>query len=163
MRAFGKLCLQRVSPEYLAGMIDSDGSLFITTYPSPRAKLGYVFVVAIQLGLAETERSRCLLNYLQDRYGGNIQTQPAGRRGRKTALLLYSLRHGKARRLILDIYPHLFLKRTQARLCLKALEIQAIPLGERDPDWSEVLQYCRESISSLNSKRGQHAGNGSSA
>lgn len=155
--------MQRISPEYLAGVVDSDGSLFITTYPSPRAKLGYVFVVGFSLGLAETERSRCLLDYLRDRYGGNIQTQPEGRRGRKTALLLYSLRHSKSRRLIQDVYPHLFLKRAQARLCLKALDIQAIPLGERDSDWSDTLQYCRERISSLNSKKGQHAGSSSLA
>ncbi len=138
-------------------MVDSDGNLFITTYPSPRAKLGYVFVVGFSLGLAETERSRWLLGYLKDRYGGNIQTQLAGRRGRKTALLLYSLRHSKARRLIQDVSPHLILKGTQARLCLRALDIQATPLGERDPDWSEALQNCRERISSLNSKKGRHA------
>lgn len=150
-----------ISPEYVAGVVDSDGSLFITTYPSPRSKLGYVFVVAVQLGLAESEASRGLLEYLKKKYGGNIQTQPSGRGGRKTPLLVYALRHGRASRLILDIYPYLLLKRTQANLCIKALEIQAIPPRERHFNWSNMLQSYREVVSRLNSKKGQHAIRGS--
>ena len=143
-----------VTAEYLAGLVDAEGSLMISKSvdaKSHRAQYG------LRIAVSSTDKS--VLEDVRDVYGGIVVDQPAGREGWRDAYqLVWS--SGMSKRLLPVVGPHLRVKRAQAAVMKEFIEHQEAVKGTRDgrnsgrfPD--EVLRIregLRQRIMSLNAR-----------
>lgn len=108
--------MDNITPQYIAGFFDGEGSIGI--YDRPNRAAGGVAVMT-QLTQNRTKDSTALFEFLRAKYGGNISKQRtlSGRIKYNWAL------HAKGIKAFLpDILPYLVLKRDQAQILLTWLE-----------------------------------------
>lgn len=148
-----------LSPEYLAGVFDSDGSFSLSKRCRPDTPRGYGYGVTLQLTWKTTDKSRRVLEKVKQKYGGSLfESTSSGYSGRAKSLK-YSVAMRKAIPLISDILPFLNLKRTQARICLEFAESRMAGKynchrPQTDEQWEE-LDYLYERMRELNTKNGK--------
>lgn len=105
-----------ISPRYLAGFIDGEGSLMITK--SKSGKSGYVQYRA-RMSVSNTDKG--ILEQICHRFGGTIHTQRrANPRWKPAYMLVWT--EGRIASLLALIGPHLRLKRKQAELQLEFMQ-----------------------------------------
>lgn len=111
----------KMSPEYLAGVIDSDGSISVVLKHKNRPNPSYT--ISIQLTWSDTEKSRKVLNLLKETYGGSVFESKSlkSRYPNSRPVIKYSVACQKSRKLLEDILPYLLLKKDQAVLALDIL------------------------------------------
>lgn len=107
---------------YLAGVVDSDGSLTISrqhnkTRPNPS------FTPTFQLSWVESIASRKVMELLKTSYGGSISKSKSqkGRFKNARPIIKYCITSRKLKAFLLDVAPYLRLKKSQADLCLKLI------------------------------------------
>lgn len=109
---------------YLAGVIDSDGSISISRKKRTDFDRGYSYIVRIQIGLKRTKDSENMLNIIKENYGGNIFSS-----FRKTIfsdnieVVKYNASSKTAENMLNRIVEHLIVKKQQA---LYALELRSL-------------------------------------
>lgn len=140
---------------YMAGVIDSDGSISICkkhiTRPNPN------YSVVIQLGWAATKKSLSAIKEIQKRYGGYLSFHKRSSTFSKCVLVYkYQIDGQKALPMLRAIKPFLLLKKAQCDLAIKMLS--TIKLGQYGggrpkPEWLKTKQnkYAK-AIRSLNTK-----------
>ena len=100
-----------ISAEYIAGFFDGEGSVGIY---SRKDRLGG-FGLRVQLTQNTSTDSQIILQYLQNKYGGNLTTQKT-----LSDKLKYNwqLNSNKAVLFLKDIYPYSILKRKQIEVAI---------------------------------------------
>lgn len=113
---------------YIAGVIDSDGSL--TIYRQHRNRKASTYTPTFQLQWTKTTKSKKVLDSLVKQYGGSF-CEPVRRSGFSNSkpTYKYCLTSMKLRQLLLDVIPHLALKRKQAINLLRLIELNAQQFG----------------------------------
>lgn len=102
----------KISPEYLAGFIDAEGSLVVARVFSRRYGTRQY---SARVTLANTDWP--ILVELQKRFGGNLwHGSPRNPRWKSGHLLIWS--HAKVEKLLLAVLPHLRVKEKQAKVML---------------------------------------------
>lgn len=118
------------SPAYLAGVLDSDGSLSISRSHVKRKHVAYVPVFQLTWKLKKGVRE--IMDYLISKYGGNYFYYEAKKTyGTKTNCLKYGLSSKKLKQFLLDIKPYVILKQDQLKNCLVIIEMNARNQGRR--------------------------------
>jgi hypothetical protein len=107
--------MKDLSPAYIAGIADSDGSFTITIRRSHRTSDYYY--ACFQIGWKEDPKALSVLKAIQVKYGGAVCFPTPKETGFGRPRMLKYHAGGKALEAILeDIMPFLQLKRKQARL-----------------------------------------------
>ena len=107
---------------YLAGVIDSDGSISVLKRHQKRTTP--TFTVTLQLTWKKTKNSEFFLKFLKAKYGGTIFVQKyrVTSYGKISTTLKYSCTARKVEVLLKDIEPYIFLKTKQIKLALELLK-----------------------------------------
>lgn len=121
-----------MSPEYIAGVLDADGSFSILRKRRPGLANGHDYRAAVQLSWIETPRTLAVLEHLRDRYGGRIAREERA----TNTIIRWHIWSRKTEPLLRDVLPHLQLKREQAECLLQHLEL--VHPGNRRPCPPEV-------------------------
>ncbi len=137
-----------VSPEYLAGVFDSDGSFTIYRSPTGRSWRGQ-----IRITWKQTALTSALLEEIREQYGGSIY-RGHGSTGYIKAwpYILYQSHSKRALPLIEAILPHLRLKQRQAELVASLIRRQRRGRHVRNHEEREAM---RQEVRSLNSGSGK--------
>lgn len=110
-----------ISPEYLAGVWDSDGSISVARKHSKRPNPSYI--VSLQLTWSDTPKVREFLSKLTEQYDGQFYESKSmkNRYPGSRAVVKYSVSCRKSRKLLEAMLPFLQLKKEQAELALQVL------------------------------------------
>jgi len=123
---------QDIEPQYLAGLIDGDGTLYIEVTSNKRG--GFVFYPHTKIALAKEEA--WLLKSIREHYGGSYRIYP------EKGFAEWSLTNREInKKLLNDIMPFLKLKKRRAELVLEGIEI----MNQRKPPYT----LPRESVLKL--------------
>lgn len=142
-----------MSPEYLAGVIDSDGSISITKRCHERENPNYS--VMVQLGWVFKDETKAFMDKLVAKYGGSYKViEPNAKSFSKRQHVKYCAFGNAAEALIKDIQPHLQLKTKQAANALRAREIVKSYNAPRPKECSEELENLWIENRKINDKNG---------
>jgi hypothetical protein len=146
--------MNELNPAYLAGIIDSDGSMSVARRNPNRVHPS--FVAMVQLNWKSTELSKTFLDILVAEYGGSYcACKSTNKKSKITTSDYYSYcATGKAARKIASaVLPYLFLKKQQAENLLRLCDIVKMGPG-RKPEVTTELQFLYDLNKSLNTKNG---------
>lgn len=143
-----------ISPAYLAGVIDSDGSITISRRHTNRPNINYCVIIQLTWTIStDTEK---LMNYLVHKYGSSYFKEKivsqSHRFKRSKPIIKYCAVSKAAEKILLDIYEHLFLKKKQALLALEMRHNQKIYKKNRPLKISQLYEKIYLLNKSLNSK-----------
>lgn len=142
-----------ISPEYLAGVIDSDGSICLTKRHVKRPKPNYMIMV--QLGWVDKPETRAVMDQLKEQYGGStFIVKPSKSSFSTRDHIKYTAVGEAAEKIIRDILPHLHLKTKQAQNALRARELTAGAFSPRSDECSLELDALWKNNLSINDKNG---------
>jgi len=111
-----------LSPQYLAGVIDSDGSISIN---GRSRKSGYkCYRVVIQITWIDIEPTHKIFDELVKIYGGSKYSTKGSKLSPKSIYYKYVAESQIAENILSDIFPYLIVKKKQAELCLSLRKLQ---------------------------------------
>ncbi len=113
---------------YLAGVIDSDGSIGISKRTEKMNTHGYSYRETVQLTWKYDNATLKFVNMLKNIYGGSTGIYSGGFNN-KTETVRYSADGKGAERIAKDILPYLILKKKQAELVLEMRLIKNVKYG----------------------------------
>ena len=126
---------------YLAGVIDSDGSISIIKRLRQSTTRGYHYRELVQISWKREAGTERLANEIKDRYGGGVYITANGGFNGDTPIIKYGCEGKIAERLLKDIIPFMQLKKPQAELALRmrSLKSSGYGVGRPKPDsvWEE--------------------------
>jgi hypothetical protein len=139
---------------YAAGLVDGEGCIYVTNSARKGpARRSYSIVVEIGMSV----KAVSLLRIMRREYGGVIKlSRPATERWSEARAWVVS--GVKAEAMLLRILPHLLLKKDQAQVALRVMEIRRslIPEGGRTARWTDAAadrcEAARLSIQEMNRK-----------
>lgn len=148
-----------INKAYLAGVIDSDGSISICKRHVKRKNPNYT--IMIQLSWAVSENTKWFMKDLVNQYGGSVcETNHKNRFKNAKPVYRYCVSGQKAIELLNDIQPFLVLKTIQAGNAINAQHIIDYWMNDkwaksRPPEVSDQLEALYQLNKSLNSKNGR--------
>jgi len=101
--------IKEITKQYIAGFFDGEGCIGVYH----RKNRG--FHLRTQLTQNKTAKSEIILNYLLNKYGGNLEEQITNS---KKIKYNWQLSSKNAMKLLEDIKPHLIIKKDQAEIAL---------------------------------------------
>lgn len=113
---------------YLAGVIDSDGSIGISRRTEPSNSHGYSYREVIQITWKKSDKTTEFLSKLKNIYGGSLGFYKGGF-DKKTDTVRYSLDGKGSVAFARDILPYLILKKNQAELLLEIRALKEVRYG----------------------------------
>lgn len=127
-----------MNPAYLAGVLDSDGSLTITIRHKARKNPNYC--AFFQLTWTLTPESEKFLKEVQKIYGGSVyKPKTTGTFKNSRPTIKYFLAYRKLHKFVSDILPHVQLKKQQ---CLNILELlNSTKYGKNKPEELKVKHH----------------------
>jgi hypothetical protein len=111
-----------ISWEYLAGMIDADGSIGTTTTGSNKNIVGRITV-------ANTNQS--FLYTLKENFGGSVSIRKTGAKEGWKPYGSITWSNRKAENILINVIPFLIIKKQQAELCLELIQMRNLTKTER--------------------------------
>jgi hypothetical protein len=111
-----------ISWEYLAGMIDADGSIGTTLTGANRNVVGRVIV-------ANTNQN--FLHTLKEHFGGYVMINKKGFKENWKPYGCITWTNRKAELILTNVLPFLIIKKKQAELCLELIQMRNLPKNER--------------------------------
>ena len=117
-----------LTPEYIAGMIDSDGSISIIKRTRQTTTRGYQYRELVQVTWAYSPLAEAVFLHLKERYGGSV-FKTVKRANDYTItdrpIVKYTAEAKAAQRLLEEIQPYLVLKQWQADNALAMRKLKA--------------------------------------
>ena len=107
----------RVTPEYIAGFLDGEGSFCINT-GNRKAKRGGKKYPYYKVCVQVTSTQREIMDILQARYGGSYSAAKDQRPQNKPSWH-WTVAHQQARKVVEEVLPHLILKKAQAQVLME--------------------------------------------
>lgn len=153
----------QISPIYLAGVLDADGSFTIAKRNRNDSIVGFQYSIMVQLTWKESPKSVEFMNELVEQYGGGVcRTEGTGYSGKSISLKYATSSYSQSKRVIESVLPYLRLKSEQARICLSFIEHACkekyTAHNRRSAEDWEVLDGFYNAIRLLNSKNGKGRG-----
>lgn len=129
---------------YVAGVVDSDGSISIAKSHSKRKNPSYV--ASIQLSWLYNDKTLIVFEKLKEIYGGNISISNRTYKGtyktRETKMYKYNITSQQAKKLLEDIQPFLLLKYEQCQTALDLINTTEFgKYGMGRPKPQELIDY----------------------
>lgn len=106
----------KLSRAYLAGLVDGEGSIGIYRRKAETLTREVAFTPVFKIGMTGDIAKEIILQ-MRDKYGGDFWTR-AYDHGYKPCHML-AIKGKKILKLLEDVYPHLLVKREQARIILE--------------------------------------------
>lgn len=110
----------KTSKEYLAGILDGEGYVGIT---SRKRTKGRNYVERVTIVLSERGSGLKVLKCFKTFYGGKIYKKKIYRYKNSfrtnSELWVYEISHQRARKMLIDLLPYLIIKKEQAKLAIK--------------------------------------------
>ena len=145
-------CMERVQlmidPRYLAGVIDSDGSISINralNHGKTRQYRPY-----IQLTWLYFSKTKKIMDELKEKYDGSVFIDDKITSNFKCngKYIAYKADSRKAEKILIDVLPYLKIKQEQAKCCLELLRITGYS-GSKVPEeiWNrrkELYEECKK-------------------
>lgn len=133
-----KLPADYANLSYIAGIIDGEGSICIS-----HQRQGKYDSLTVQVNVANTQP--LLVYWLQQYFGCGFICKRQGARVNCRTVYWWIVRSQKAVKAVLEkVYPYLFLKRRQAKLCLILQTIrETIKVPERE---GKLWQFQRQPV-----------------
>lgn len=134
--------INQISPQYIAGVADSDGSFTITKRKTKNNKSGFTYTAMFQLSWKESNITKKTISKIQKRYGGHIVKYKHKNSFSNCSVIKYVVEGVMLDKLLLEISPFLVLKKARAKLLQKLREIckrNHYNLGRLKP--IKVLKY----------------------
>jgi len=130
----------KVTPQYLAGVVDSDGSISIVRRLRQTTSRGYQYREVIQITWVDTPESRAVFSALKLEYGGSIfsVSKRADRFANAKPTIKYSAEAKAVERILNDITPYLILKKQQALATLEMRKLKSNKYGVSYPKPNSV-------------------------
>ena len=146
-----------ISPQYLAGVADSDGSFSLMKRTGQSTTTGYFYRSIFQLSWSPSSNANKVMRYLKRTYGGTFCACVYRGLGSKDAVTLkYSVESKGLLKLIQDIKPHLILKKDRAKLIEKQILLRQSFVGYKKPKsmWlkEDKIYLAMNGLNSKNSK-----------
>ena len=116
---------------YLAGVIDSDGSIGISRRTEKTNTHGYSYREALQITWKRSDGAIDFLSKLKSIYGGSLGFYTGGFNN-KTQTVRYSTDGKGTEKIVKDILPYLKLKRKQAELVLEMRGLKRVKYGNNN-------------------------------
>lgn len=111
-----------VTKDYLAGVLDSDGSFTISKRHLKRKNINYI--VMIQITWTKSKISKQIFETLTRYYGGSYcEIKPHNKSLAKRASYKYCATGKAAHRILLDCRNNVLLKNEQVKNCLEVLKL----------------------------------------
>lgn len=111
MATRGKQELDKVQLAYLAGIIDGEGHISISRQKSPHCKRGYVHRAVVSVSNTQLK----LMNRLKSWFGGHIKIHKPRKFMQNKSVYEWNVwAVNEQMRILQNVIPYLFLKRTQA-------------------------------------------------
>lgn len=139
--------MMKISKQYLAGVIDSDGSISYTKKFSKQRNKNY-YVAQIQITWKLSEQSRFFFKFLEEKYGGSSFEGKSHSVFGKTDIIKYCATGNACTLICKDIIPHLILKKRQAEIALEGSMLKSRTWGSRGKPqevWDHEVQLFQES------------------
>jgi hypothetical protein len=111
-----------ISWEYLAGMIDADGSIGTTLTGANKNVVGRVIV-------ANTNHD--FLRTLKEEFGGSLSLRKVGAKEGWKPFGSISWTNRQAEVILVNVLPFLLIKKKQAELCLELIQMRNLPKSDR--------------------------------
>jgi hypothetical protein len=111
-----------ISNEYMAGIIDGEGTIRLSTRKSSTHRNGIRFTPTIFLQMVEGDATNYIFKFLNEKYDVPIKYRTPKNTNHKKSLLTYFIGK-KAKIFINDILPFLILKKPQAILLLEYFKL----------------------------------------
>lgn len=155
--------MKRITPQYLAGVADSDGSFSLTRCSRPSTVTGYHYRTLFQLTWEDTPLTRLVLSKMKDLYGGSFSEcnrKPDSYCNKHKTVLKYSVEGQRLGIFIKELLPYLVLKRERAEIILEFIRYRELSkktvihrVGRKKDleDWSKEDRIY-EKMNGLNSK-----------
>ena len=125
----------KINPAYLAGVIDSDGSISFCKVKRDSTKRGYQYRSIIQITWRPTPDARDFLHHVKDQFGGGVHMiNKSGFEGGDALYLKYDVEGPRTEKFIKYILPYLKLKKEQAELLLEARKLKGKWGADGKPD-----------------------------
>ncbi|HEC66758.1 MAG TPA: hypothetical protein ENI23_15900 [bacterium] len=120
---------------YLAGVIDSDGSISIIKRTKQTTTRGYSYRELVQLSWVYSTPALKFMNEIKKLYGGSVfeYTKQANEFSSDSIILKYTVEAKGADKLVRDILPYLTLKKEQAKRMVKMRELKSMQYGAGNP------------------------------
>jgi hypothetical protein len=147
------------SPQYFAGVLDSDGSFSISKRHLKRIKCNYTCMIG--LTWTKTDKVKEFMDFICLHYGGSYALclpSNTGNFKNSKPVLKYCATGVAAEKIITDVMPYLVLKKIQAENLLKVRTIVKGIFGngvKRTEDETKSLDDLYILNKSLNSKNGK--------
>lgn len=107
---------------YLAGVVDSDGSISINKQNNINKKNGYRPL--FQLTWRDTPECSVVIKELLKEYGGSIHKQHGSNLSPNNTFIHYSLTGADLKVFLEDIKPHILIKRKQLNVCYELVQLK---------------------------------------
>ena len=139
---------------YIAGVIDSDGSICISKYDNH----GYVsYRPMVQLTWKNIKECRDVIESLKEVYGGCVFIEKSKRKlGGNNTYLAYKVDTRKAEKLLDDIKSSLWIKKEQAVYAIRVQQIKEEYNWTRNPilikEKNKKLDYLWKEVKKMNAK-----------
>lgn len=143
-----------VSPQYLAGVIDSDGSISITKRHKDRVNPNYSAM--IQIGWVYKPETELFMQSLVNKYGGSFKVIKPGKSSMSKRDHIKYCAYGKTvDKILKDVKPFLILKKKQTDNVLNLRNIVNTYIGKvRPEEKGKKLEELYKYNLSLNDKNG---------
>lgn len=123
-----------ISWQYLAGLLDGEGSIGTTKTGRRRNVIGRV-----QIANTDT----VLLELLRAEFGGSISVRKTGAKPGWKPFASIAWTNRGAQRVLEGTLPYLLVKRSQAELCLRLIKMRDDPKSERYDYFRTQGGHCR--------------------
>lgn len=111
-----------ISWEYLAGMVDADGSIGSTRTGKEKNIVGRVIV---------TNTNHEFLSLLKEQFGGSLSLRKKGHKHNWKPFGSLTWTNRQALYILQNIQPFLLIKKTQASICIELIKMKDAPKSER--------------------------------
>jgi len=120
----------KLSLQYIAGLLDGEGYFGIMKLKNKACTLGYYYCPVIKIALRS--RDSKVLDILHKQYGGWIDKErkhPNGQSPSRCWVFKYKKHLSE---ILKELYPHLFIKKKQARILMDFIEAGAVKTRNQD-------------------------------
>lgn len=120
-----------VTPQYIAGLIDSDGSISIVRRSCKNTSRGYNHREMVQITWKHSIIAEQVFNELKNMFGGSVfvHERKSGFATRHTTLVKYTVEGKGAEAMMIAILPYLTIKQQQASYLLQMRGIKKTRYG----------------------------------
>lgn len=130
--------MKNLDIRYLAGILDGEGNLGIKRGKGARFPL---YQIIVRVGMCDTK----VVKRLHEGFGGGYAVYPTKKANHRPAHYWYTTNHVLIKSLLVRLLPHLIVKKKQAKILLKFIDVMA--------NWKRKMGYSNPPLTKSEVKK----------